>query len=271
MLTRSWMLRLLVLAVVLTVSAGPALAAPVVWFDEGHAQAFTVGAEGELQLTKFGQLFREAGFEVRSGGEALTPELLRDKQALVISGPFQPLGNDEIKAILEFVETGGRLAVMLHIGPPLSGLLQSLGVVHSNGSIHEEKNVLEGEPLNFRATVEKEHPVTANLEGFALYGSWALLAEGKQTEVLARSSSESWVDLNRNNQRDPGDARQSFAVLVHGTLGEGAYLVFGDDAVFQNRFLSGDNLTLARNLAAWLQAGSPKGKVVMRAPAGGPS
>jgi len=43
-----------------------------------------------------------------------------------------------------------------------------------------------------------------------------------------------------------------FAVVVAGKLSSGRFVVFGDDAVFQNKFLTGDNLILGRNLAAWL-------------------
>jgi hypothetical protein len=39
-------------------------------------------------------------------------------------------------------------------------------------------------------------------------------------------------------------------------MGKGRYIIFGDDALFQNRFLVGENLFLAGNLVAWL-LGSP--------------
>ena len=51
------------------------------------------------------------------------------------------------------------------------------------------------------------------------------------------------------------DAVQAFTVVAAGELGQGAFIVFADDAIFQNRFLTGDNVTLARNLAGWLLAG----------------
>jgi len=259
--------RITLLLVVLLVSSQSVFAAPSIWFDEGHAQAFKIGATGELQLSKFAELFRAADGEVVVGSSPLSAQHLKNVQALVISGPFKPLSPGEIDAVLDFVRSGGRLAVMLHIGPPLSGLLNRLGVLHSNGVIHEQENLIEGEALNFRAQMVSPHPVTSGLDTFALYGSWALLAEGEQTEILASSSEQSWVDLNGNREHDASDPQQAFAVLVHGRLGQGEYLVFGDDAIFQNRFLQGDNLTLARNLAAWLLAG-PEGKLAMLNPEG---
>jgi len=252
------------LLVMLLLSCGYSrAAAPRVWFDEGHGQAFKVGGEGDLQLSGLGEIFRAAGWEVAAGSQRLTPKLLASARALVISGPFAPLAPDEVAAVLEFLRNGGRLAVLLHIGPPVAGLLRPLGVYHSNGVIHDEQHRLDAEGISFRVRFVGRHPLARNLEGFALYGSWALLAEGADTEVLARSSAQSWVDLNGNGRRDAGDAQQAFAVLVHGRFGRGEYLVFGDDAVFQNRFLQGDNRTLARNLAAWLQQGPAAGELAL--------
>jgi hypothetical protein len=50
-----------------------------------------------------------------------------------------------------------------------------------------------------------------------------------------------------------GDIVQSFGVVVQGTHGAGRFVVFGDDAIFQNKFLDASNKQLARNLARWLQ------------------
>jgi len=70
-------------------------------------------------------------------------------------------------------------------------------------------------------------------------------------ETVARTSSDAWVDLNGNKILNEKDARQSFALVVAGGLGQEQFAVFGDDAVFQNRFLKGGNLLLGRNLARW--------------------
>ena len=48
------------------------------------------------------------------------------------------------------------------------------------------------------------------------------------------------------------DAVQSFAVAIAGQSGNGRFVVFGDDAIFQNQFFKGNNQVLGRNLARWL-------------------
>jgi hypothetical protein len=45
----------------------------------------------------------------------------------------------------------------------------------------------------------------------------------------------------------------SFGVVVSGDLGNGRFIVFGDDAIFQNKFLDNSNRQLAKNLARWLK------------------
>lgn len=46
-------------------------------------------------------------------------------------------------------------------------------------------------------------------------------------------------------------------MVVAGSYGKGRFAVFGDDAIFQNRFLDADNRKLAANLARWLKGGTP--------------
>jgi len=47
---------------------------------------------------------------------------------------------------------------------------------------------------------------------------------------------------------------QAFGVVVAGQAGAGRFVVFSDDAIFQNRFLGDNNRILAANLGRWLTA-----------------
>ena len=172
--------------------------------------------------------------------------------ALIISGPFKPLTPPEIEAVLHFLNRGGRLAVMLHIPFPVAPLLRQLGVDFSNGVIREQQGVIGGDPLNFHITALSPHPLTRDLTSFDAFGVWALHGEGAGIVSIARTSPTAWVDLNGSNTLDKGDATQAFDVVVAGQIGSGRFVVFGDDAIFQNQFLSGGNAALAKNLAWWL-------------------
>lgn len=226
---------------------------PVVLFDQGHGQRFLVERSDPLGLATLAGLFTERGNSVRSNATPLNDAALAEIDILVISGAFAPLTAAELDAVDRFLARGGRLAVMLHIGPTLAGLLERLGVVHSNGVIRDAEHTVDGNPLNFRATRFAQHPLVDGLKWFNLYGAWALSAERPPALEIAGSSPHSWVDLNGDKQLGQGDAVQSFGVLVAGEKGPGRFAVFGDDALFQNQFLLGENLTLARNLVRWLQ------------------
>ncbi|MDU0458512.1 MAG: DUF4350 domain-containing protein [Geobacteraceae bacterium] len=219
-------------------------------FDQGHNQRFLIEEKGDLQLSGFATVVRSKGALVTSTTKLLGDDALKNVTALVISGPFASFHPEEVSAVVRFVERGGRFVVMLHIGPPLAGLLAMLDVHHSNGVLHERKNVIDSD-VNFRVAGLSGSPLFSGVPQFSVYGSWAL-DPGKAVTALAQTSTESWVDLNGDKILSGGDAVGSFAVVVSGTLGSGSFIVFGDDAIFQNRHLDDNNSRLAVNLADWL-------------------
>lgn len=245
------------LLLTLTCSSLGLAAAPRVLFDQGHGQAFTIEKEGELQLGQLADRFRADGWQVASSSGPLNPQLLAGVDALIISGAFKPLTEIEINAIGIFLNNGGRLAVMLHIAPPLVPLLGKLGVASANGVVREgEKTlILDGEPLNFKVSNLKKHPLNKGLPHFSLYGGWPLLPTNESASAIASTSPTAWVDLNRDKLLSLKDAMQEFAVLITGKVGKGEFAVFADDAIFQNRFLKGENEKLAENLSRWMMQG----------------
>lgn len=226
---------------------------PVVLFDQGHNQRFLVERDDPLHLSKLGATFGSAGFMVASTATPITPETLATVRALVISGPFTTLKSEEIDTIVSFVERGGNLAVMLHISSPLSMLLDRLGVVVSGSVIHEQENIIKDLDLNFRVKRFEANDLVASLDYLSVYGCWALLNSGAGTSVVAATGDKAWVDLNGDKKLTEKDAMQSFAVVVSGKAGAGKFVVFGDDAMFQNEYLDESNAKLAANLAAWMK------------------
>jgi len=246
------------LALFLAMFATRAEANTKVLWDEAHGQQFLIERQDPLDLSKLADVFAAAGLEVTSGREPISDATLAGVDGLVLSGAFVPPTDEEVAAVKRFLERGGSLAVMLHIAPPVRALLTALGVSYSNGVIREDGAAIEGDPLNVRITHISDHPLMSGVAEFDVYGAWALLNRGNDVGVLARTGDEAWVDLDGNRTRDGHDAVQSFAVVVGGDAGKGSFVVFGDDALFQNRFLSAGNETLARNLARWFTAGASK-------------
>lgn len=225
-------------------------AAPTVVFDQGHGQRFTVSAPGELQLSKLADTLRASKITITQVTTPLSDDTLKGASGLVISGAFKPLQPEEVEAVVRFVQNGGRLAIMLHIATPLDSLLTRLDVDYSNSVLHERKNVIDKD-INFRVTDLTAGPLFSGINSFSAYGVWAL-KPGASSHAIARTSPEAWIDLKGNNTLSEGDAVGAFAMVVMGPLGKGDFVVFGDDAIFQNRFLDDNNRKLAINLGTWL-------------------
>lgn len=232
----------------------PVAAARTVLFDESHAQQFVVDKSGPLDLSDLATLYQTNGFTVTNHADGLTRDVLSAVDVLILSGPFLPLTEAEIEAVIEFVGAGGALAVFLHIAPPVADLLHRLDVDFTNGTLRETSQVIDGNPLNFKVSIVAEHPVTSGLDHFSVYGTWALRSTAKHTRVIAATSRHGWVDRDRDNQLTAVDAMQQFGVMVAGEIGQGRYVVIGDDAIFQNRFLDEANRQLAIQLINWLVA-----------------
>lgn len=249
-----WMVSALLLGLLISV---PHLSAdatkPVVLFDQGHGQTFVIEKSSDLHLSGLANLFREAGFKVKTGRQTITSDILSDVDGLVISGPFIGYTASESATIKKFIERGGRVTIMIHITPTVSNLLKDLGIASTTGPINEVVNVRGGGGKDFSVTQLEAHPLTRGMKLFTVYGAWGLNPELGNAKIIAKTSPKSWVDLNRDGRFALGDAAQEFGIIVAGSFGKGEFVVFGDDAIFQNRFLKDGNLLLGKNLVNWMR------------------
>ena len=227
-----------------------ALGQKSVLFDELHGQLFSTEKSGTLQLSGLSEIFKEEGWVVKTCNSEITDEVLMGVDALIITGAFKPVTTSEIEAINRFIEEGGKLSVMLHIASPFAQLLHSLNVAISNSVIHESENIIDDNDINFKILDLKQDDLLNNLNQFNLYGGWALLPLKENARVVAQTSEKAWIDLNGDKK---ADVQQAFGTIVVGISGKGSFVVFGDDAMFQNQFLKEDNYQLGVNLAKWLK------------------
>jgi hypothetical protein len=222
-------------------------------FDQGHGQKFVIEKEGELQLSRLSGLLNGKGYNVKINVGQINDTTLNTADVLIISGAFQPLLPEEINAVIRFVERGKKLCVMLHIPQPLTGLMTRLKVYASNGVIEEQEKTINNSPKDFYITNMEKHGITKGLEKIGVHGAWALITDSATAQIIARTGPKAWIDLNRDGKFNETDAKQSFGVVIAGTLGKGKYVIFGDDAIFQNKFLDQENLPLGKNLADWMK------------------
>jgi len=222
-------------------------------FDQGHGQKFVIEKEGELQLSRLSGLLKEKGYDVKKNVAQINDTALKTADVLIISGAFQSLSPEEINAVIRFIERGGKLCVMLHIPQPLTGLMSRLKVYASNGVIQEQENMIDNAPKDFFITNMEKNEITKGLKKIGVHGAWALMTKSTTAQIIVRTGAKAWIDLNRDGKFNETDARQSFGVVIAGTLGKGRYVIFGDDAIFQNKFLNQENMPLGKNLADWMK------------------
>lgn len=244
-------LTIVMMIFVLGALAAQASAAQTVLFDNGHGERFEVYNSGPLQLSRFAEMVRETGADVVVLEKPISDATLKGASGLVISGAFAALKPEEIDAVMRFIQGGGKLAVMLHIAPPLTPLLDRLMITYTNGVIQEKENVIGDQPLNFKVSRFGNHPVLQGVRDISLYGVWGLMNLDDTTRIVAATSPNAWVDL-KHDKKQTKEETASFGVAVAGESGKGGFLVFGDDAIFQNKFLD-QNKALAANLARWLK------------------
>ncbi|WP_371374166.1 DUF4350 domain-containing protein [Thalassotalea aquiviva] len=240
------------LVMIATVTTSMPVLAANILFDQGHRQAFLYNDDKALGLSQFSDILARKGHKVSASHTPLTTELLQQVDALIISGPFKPFSQTEQNIIADFVGSGGKLLVMIHIPHTVGALLASLNIDVSNFPLHEIEHTIAQEDKNFRVKDLSEHWLFDNISSFNLYGGWALRAQGNPQASLAKTSAHAWLDINNNRLKDSADMSSSFAVIVHKKLHQGDILVFADDAIFQNRFLTANNKQMAQNIAAWL-------------------
>jgi len=222
-------------------------------FDQGHGQKFVIEKEGDLQLSGLSGLLKKEGYDVKVNTGQINDAALNTADVLLISGAFQPFSPEEINAIIRFLERGGKLCVMLHIPQPLTGLMNRLKVYASNGVIQEQENTINNAPKEFFITDMEKHEITMGLKKIGVHGAWALMTDSTTAQIIARTGPKAWIDLNGDGKFNETDVRQSFGVVIAGALGKGRYIIFGDDAIFQNKFLDQENMPLGKNLADWMK------------------
>lgn len=87
----------------------------------------------------------------------------------------------------------------------------------------------------------------------SVLGCWALcIVENSTARVIASTGPHAWLDSDHDGVRTSQDLVGLQALVVAGEVESGAYVVFGDDAILQNRFLKEYNEKTARRVARWL-------------------
>jgi len=253
----------------------------VVYLTEGHGERSDGRAlPGETErpgISQLKELLRGQNVEVQtaSAAEGLGSEVPRDAAAVFILGPTKPFLPEEVAALREYFNKGGRLFIALDPeGSPEDELLKMLGVKYL-------KTKLANDQVYFRATRQpsdrnnlgtsnySSHPSVSTLAQLGGQGPVALLGagaldpiipppEGINLDVTVRAHEATFPDANNSFTEDPGEERRNWPLVVavqkQGSGKEPARaVVMGDsDALVDGVLPNLGNVYLALDALRWL-------------------
>ncbi|MEK9137929.1 MAG: DUF4350 domain-containing protein [Bacteroidota bacterium] len=240
---------------ILCVLPGTAAQPRVALFDRAHGELFGPTGSHPLDCSTFASLFKEEGYVIKTQDRAITPDALRGVSVLIISGAFKDLAVSEVDVIERYVRGGGNVIVLLHVSSPVARLTERFGIIVSNATVYEtdKEAQIDEKPYNFFVSRFHSHPIVSGVKRMAVYGSWALMCEGKNARLLAMTSPKAYADITGNKKLDPEDPIQAFGIVASSETDAGKVLVVADDTVLSNGFITEvDNIRLARNIVRWL-------------------
>jgi len=172
-----------------------------------------------------------------------------------VLSPDNRYASGERETIREFVTEGGTLVVAENFDPHGNGLLRGVGVeTRFDGALVRDEEHFETGPTFPRATNVTDHQYTRDVEELTLNHGTVLRTNGTNATnatTLIRTSSFSYLDVNRNNELDDSETLQEHPVVAVEQIGAGQVIVASDPSVFINAMLDQDgNRQFTRNLLA---------------------
>lgn len=225
-------------AVVLWVSPSQTDFAPSNWYWDGLRSAVR-----EFNLTPL----------ISLGDLPLTPS----ETALVLI-PSLPPSRADLEALKAYVENGGVLILLNDFGAG-NAVLTGLEV----GARFDDRLLVD--PLFSHRSRRLPRivdllrgPLAEGVETLVLNHA-TVISEDPGLRIVARSSLASFLDANRNGQRDPGEPQGPFVVAGLARVGAGRAVLISDPSIMLNGMLDlGDNRRFVRNV---LSLAGTNGKV----------
>ena len=198
---------------------------------------------GTSELTAWGFVPVDAGFEgslSSVGGPAV----------LLESGPSRQFAEADAVWIRALLAEGGLLIVADNFGSG-NGLLKLLqlpvafdGRLLTDSLFYRKQTVF---PVSFDLPTS---PYSTGVNELVLdYATILNVTSQENVVVLASSSPFSFLDSNRNGEKDPEEPSGPFPVLIEVSMGKGSVILFTSPASFANGLIhEGDNGVLMENI-----------------------
>ncbi|NMO19288.1 ABC transporter [Pyxidicoccus fallax] len=209
----------------------------VVYFTAGHGErAESRPVPGETPRPSVGQLkelLRAQNVDVRSLGvaEGLGTEVPKDAAAVVVMGPTREFLPEELNALREYADRGGRLWLALEPdGPDFQRLLEPLGLKYlktplANAQVFFRATRQQSDRGNLATASFSSHPSVTSLAAMAAQapvifpGAGAMeqlqpLPNAVMHDISVRAHGATFADANGDFTQDAGETRRAWPLVV---------------------------------------------------------
>jgi len=180
----------------------------VIYFLEGHGES-SIEESGDSGYSIVKDELEKLAYEVKKLSLALSDNFPDDLSLLVIPGPQKDLLPNELQTIRNFIHGGGRVFFMTdpETAPGLMPFLGEFGIKLENDLIVDTVSRLLGGDYFMPVVNEYEyHDITKNFR-YATFFPYARSVntteekpEGVTTEIIAKSSQNSWSERQLDQQ-----------------------------------------------------------------------
>ena len=197
---------------------------------DGRAMPNETPRSGIAQLK---ELMRAQNVETQSlsVAEGLGSEVPKDATAVVIIGPTQEFLAEEVRALREYLETGGRVWIALDPeGPNHDGLLEPLGLKYrntplANDQVYFRTTRQQSDRGNLATASYSSHPSVSTLAPLGTQAPVGFLSAGALEvrsnppkdvghDITVRAHEGSFLDANRNFTQDENEERRPYPLVV---------------------------------------------------------
>lgn len=246
-------------------------------FLEGHGERSPT-RKANFDLSNWADQLRKRGFKARGLQLSENPQIPDNTTVLVIAGPQTRLLPGEVKAVRQYVDSGGNL---LWLGDPgglqgLEPLAETLGIEFESGTVVDPAaQLITGSATAVVVGAYNNHPVVKNFSTITLFPNATAVrlphrnagqdeaADGDwHAAALLDTRESAWVETGTLKGRVDFDKGKDVAgpVSLAATLSrqlkdkrEQRVIITGDGDFLSNTYLgNGGNLELGLSMANWL-------------------
>ncbi len=209
-----------------------------------------------------------------SVAEGLGTEVPRDAAAVYIIGPTKDFLPEEVAALREYFNKGGRLLIALDPeGSTQSGLMDVVGMKYTNTQLANDQVYFRttrqvSDRANLGTSDYTSHPSVTTLTQLGGQAPVAFLGagllepgtrppEGVTVDVAVRSHDATFMDPNGNFANDPKEERRNYPLVLAAQKGTGkeqgrAVVLADSDALMDGVLPNLGNVYLALDTLRWL-------------------